>query len=186
VISDSCFSGTVTRAIVSKVLPGPRKTPDDRRVRFLSPALRGGTMLPNPWKAQPKGPKYTESKMREVLLSGCTDKEYSYDALIGDIYHGAMTYYALQAIRQANTRSPTPNCTAGWPICSMKRGILNILRWRGEASIKSGKFLREARNPMRQQRISDCTAVSNPGVVGKQAVMLTSDIDAGHLHTRGA
>lgn len=102
VISDSCFSGTVTRAIVSKVLPGLRKTPDDRRVRFLSPALRGGTMLPNPWEAQPKRQKYAESKMREVLLSGCTDKEYSYDALIGDIYHDGMTYYALQAIRQAN------------------------------------------------------------------------------------
>ena len=102
VISDSCFSGTVTRAIVSEVLPGLLKTPDDRRVRFLNPALRGGTVLPNPWKAQPKRQKYAESKMREVLLSGCTDKEYSYDALIGGVYHGAMTYYALQAIRQAN------------------------------------------------------------------------------------
>jgi metacaspase-1 len=77
VISDSCFSGTVTRAIVSEVLPGLLKTPDDRRVRFLNPALRGGIVLPNPWKAQPKGQKYAESKMREVLLSGCTDKEYS-------------------------------------------------------------------------------------------------------------
>jgi hypothetical protein len=92
VISDSCFSGTVTRAIVSEVLPGILKTPDDRRVRFLNPALRGGIVLPNPWKAQPKRQKYAESKMREVLLSGCTDKEYSYDALIGGIYHGAMTY----------------------------------------------------------------------------------------------
>ena len=102
VISDSCFSGTVTRAIVSEVLPGLLKTPDDRRVRFLNPALRGGLVLPNPWKAKPKRQLYPESKMREVLLSGCTDKEYSYDALIGGVYHGAMTYYALQAIRQAN------------------------------------------------------------------------------------
>jgi hypothetical protein len=39
--------------------------------------------------------------MKEVLLSGCTDKEYSYDALIGGTYHGAMSYYALQAIREA-------------------------------------------------------------------------------------
>jgi hypothetical protein len=102
VISDSCFSGTVTRAIVSEVLPGLLKTPDDRRVRFLNPALRGGVVLPNPWKAQPKCQQGAESKMREVLLSGCTDKEYSYDALIDGVYHGAMTYYALQAIRQAN------------------------------------------------------------------------------------
>ncbi|MGH8773208.1 MAG: hypothetical protein ACREV2_18830, partial [Burkholderiales bacterium] len=34
--------------------------------------------------------------------SGCTDKEYSYDALIAGKYHGAMTYYALSAIRAAN------------------------------------------------------------------------------------
>jgi hypothetical protein len=102
VISDSCHSGTVTRAIVSEVLPGLLKTPDDRRVRFLNPALRGGTVLPNPWKARPTRQKYPESRMREILLSGCTDKEYSYDALIGGTYHGAMTYFAMQAIRDAN------------------------------------------------------------------------------------
>lgn len=39
--------------------------------------------------------------MKDVLLSGCTDKEYSYDANIGGTYHGAMTYYALKAIREA-------------------------------------------------------------------------------------
>ncbi len=102
IISDSCHSGTVTRAAVSENLPGLR-TPDDRRVRFLNPALRGDPVLPNPWKAQPKRwEKYPESRMKEILLSGCTDKEYSYDALIGGTYHGAMTYYALQAIRDAN------------------------------------------------------------------------------------
>ena len=40
--------------------------------------------------------------MKEILISGCTDKEYSYDALIGGVYHGAMTYFALQAIKAAN------------------------------------------------------------------------------------
>jgi hypothetical protein len=96
VISDSCFSGTVTRAPVGA-------TPDDRRVRFLNPALRGGKVLTNPWKAKPaRAEKYPESKMKEVLLSGCTDKEYSYDARIGGVYHGAMTYYALEAIRSSN------------------------------------------------------------------------------------
>jgi hypothetical protein len=102
VISDSCFSGTVTRAAISDVIPGLRP-PDDRRVRFLNPALRGDKLLENPWKAKPKTrTRYPESKMREVLLSGCTDKEYSYDALIGGVYHGAMTNFALQAIHDAN------------------------------------------------------------------------------------
>jgi len=40
--------------------------------------------------------------MKDVLLSGCTASEYSYDALIGGKYHGAMTYFAIQAIREAN------------------------------------------------------------------------------------
>jgi hypothetical protein len=102
VVSDSCFSGTVTRAAVSEVIPG-LKTPDDRRVRFLNPALMGRAVLENPWKAKPKGKmKCPESRMKETLLSGCTDKEYSYDALISGVYHGAMTSYALTAIQQAN------------------------------------------------------------------------------------
>ena len=104
VISDSCFSGTVTRAAISENIPGHR-VPDDRRVRFLSPALRGDKVLPNPWRAQPKRlDKYPESGMKETLLSGATDKEYSYDALIDGLYHGAMTYFALQAIQAANYR----------------------------------------------------------------------------------
>lgn len=101
VISDSCFSGTVTRVAVSEFIPG-LKTPDDRRVRFLSPALRGQPVLENPWKAMPKAKdKYPETRMKEILLSGCSDKEYSYDALIEGTYHGAMTYFALKAITEA-------------------------------------------------------------------------------------
>jgi len=102
VISDSCFSGTVTRVAVGEIIPG-FAMPDERRVRFLSPALRGDPVLENPWRAEPKRrEKYPESGMRDVLLSGCNNKEYSYDARLGDTYHGAMTYHALQAIREAN------------------------------------------------------------------------------------
>lgn len=102
VISDSCHSGTVTRAAVSDNLPGLR-TPDDRRVRFYNPALRGDPVLANPWKAPPKRfEKYPEESMKHVLLSGCTDKEYSYDAHIEGDYHGAMSFCAQQAIRESN------------------------------------------------------------------------------------
>lgn len=101
VVLDNCFSGTATRAAVSDIIPGLR-TPDDRRVRFLSPALRGGKILQNPWKAKPKRiEKHAESAMKDVLLTGCTDKEYSYDANIDGTYHGAMSFYALRAIREA-------------------------------------------------------------------------------------
>ena len=102
IISDSCHSGTVTRAALNENIPWLR-TPDDRRVRFLHPALLGKAVLSNPWQAQDKAKtKHPQSKMKEILLSGCTANEYSYDALIGGKYHGAMTYYALQCIREAN------------------------------------------------------------------------------------
>lgn len=101
VILDNCFSGTATRAAVTDILPGLR-VPDRRRVRFLSPALRGLPVLANPWKAKPKRKiQYPQSKMKEVLLSGCSDKEYSYDAYFNDVPHGALTYYALEAMRRA-------------------------------------------------------------------------------------
>jgi hypothetical protein len=33
--------------------------------------------------------------------------------MIGGIYHGVMTYYALKAIREANDQISTCNCAAG-------------------------------------------------------------------------
>jgi metacaspase-1 len=102
VISDSCHSGTVTRAAINENIPW-LKTPDDRRVRFLNPALIGRAVLANPFHATNRSKvKYPQSKMKDILLSGCTASEYSYDALIGGKYHGAMTYFAIQAIRDAN------------------------------------------------------------------------------------
>ena len=40
--------------------------------------------------------------MKELLLSGCTQREYSWDAEINGKPHGAMTWYAIQTIRDAN------------------------------------------------------------------------------------
>ena len=40
--------------------------------------------------------------MHEVLVSGCRDNQYSYDARIDGTYHGAMTYFALRTIEEAN------------------------------------------------------------------------------------
>ena len=72
-------------------------------MRFLDPEKRGAPKLANPMKAQDKRKeKFPESGMKDVLLSGCSDKEYSYDALIEGKYHGAMTHFALKTIREAN------------------------------------------------------------------------------------
>ena len=101
VISDSCFSGTVTRAAPF------RPVPDDRRVRFLNPSVRGDQELtPEELnQARSKRPaKYPESGMKEILISGASDRQYATDAVIDGTYHGAMTYFAIQVIRQANYR----------------------------------------------------------------------------------
>jgi hypothetical protein len=104
VISDSCHSGTLTRAPFDEMLPEELRFPDQRRVRFLNPALiRGGPILADPMGAPPRQRfAFPESEMNHLLLSGCTDREYSYDAKIGGTFHGAMTYYALEAIQSAN------------------------------------------------------------------------------------
>lgn len=85
VISDSCFSGSVTRLI-----------PERARPRYIPPAgglpdrsiVRRRFLLP-------------ESGMPELLISGCSDSEYSYDAEIDGRYNGAMTAMAIRVIRQS-------------------------------------------------------------------------------------
>jgi metacaspase-1 len=83
IISDSCFSGSVTRLVPEKAWPRfiPINGFDEDRVvrqRFLLP----------------------ESGMPEILISGCTDSEYSYDAEIDGRYNGAMSAMAIRVIRQ--------------------------------------------------------------------------------------
>lgn len=97
VISDSCHSGSVTRA----ALPGI--TPDDRRVRFLNPKkIRKPVIDDVRARAAPLRPEvHPESEMKELLLSGCRANQYSYDARIGRTYHGAMTWHALRVIEEA-------------------------------------------------------------------------------------
>jgi metacaspase-1 len=102
VISDSCHSGTVTRAAVGDSIPG-LSSPDDRRVRFLHPALfRSTRALPDPMGTRPRGRMaFPQSSMNHVLVSGCLDSEYSFDAVIEGDYHGAMTFHAIRTIVDA-------------------------------------------------------------------------------------
>jgi len=101
VISDSCFSGSVTRALLEDNIPGV-SFPNDRRVRFLNPALIGRGVITDPIGSVPRQKlAFPQRSMSHLLLSGCTDHEYSYDAQIGGSYHGAMTYHAIKAITDA-------------------------------------------------------------------------------------
>ena len=97
-ISDSCFSGTVTRA------PGNIPAPDDRRPRFVRPSILGLPELEDLRRAKPRGAAVSESQMKEVLIAGCNDHQSSYDAKFGSVYNGAMTFFALDILRAAGYR----------------------------------------------------------------------------------
>ncbi len=86
VISDSCFSGTVTRALISEAgKPRYVKTDDiPANAKLIKPFL-------------------SEDDMIEILLSGCSDSEYSYDANINNRWNGAMSAYAILEIRKGQT-----------------------------------------------------------------------------------
>lgn len=109
VISDSCHSGTNTRAPVNDLLPARYHTAEDLRIRFLNPALIPDVARRGPILADPMGTKprtrivHPESGMNHVLLSGCRDDEVSWDANIEGTYNGAMSYHALKAIRAAGS-----------------------------------------------------------------------------------
>lgn len=101
VISDSCHSGSLTRA-----LPPGRRTPDDRRVRFMNPRAIGLPAIKDVRRnAKPRRTAQgSQAAMNEILLSGCRDDQFAFDAKFGRKYHGAMSFTALGIIAGANYR----------------------------------------------------------------------------------
>jgi hypothetical protein len=103
-VSDSCHSGTVTRA-------APAEDSDGPRVRFLPMAAwlpekklpRGGNGKPLARIALPqtKSPWSGVLSGGDLLISGCQEgpDNYSYDASFGGRPSGAFTYYALKALK---------------------------------------------------------------------------------------
>jgi hypothetical protein len=95
-ISDSCHSGTVARDLNMPGIASPKGKP-----RFLDPSVflspeelnlpvaRGMAREFNPKK------KHTNTAL---LMSGCQEKEYSYDARINNRPNGAFTYNALKIL----------------------------------------------------------------------------------------
>lgn len=106
VIMDCCHSGTITRAIVPPDAP--------RRERFLPCPLDlmatesgrklRGTVRGRLGKA-PRGRKrksdIVNADIQEILITGCRDTQTSADADIGGSYNGALTYYLVESIKEA-------------------------------------------------------------------------------------
>ncbi len=94
-ISDSCHSGTVSR-----LLPPMTWQSRPRQVRFLSPSLFLSGPETTRARALEQRPIVGGSRASALLLSGCKDNEYSYDAWFGDRPNGAFTRAAIDAYAQ--------------------------------------------------------------------------------------
>jgi hypothetical protein len=91
-IMDCCHSGNITRAIPGEDAPKIRylpyrgeEVPEDVVVEDLPTK---GRILGN-----------AEDGMVEVLITGCRDSEFSYDARFNGQPFGAMTYYAVEILK---------------------------------------------------------------------------------------
>lgn len=107
-VSDSCHSGTVTRAAQD-----PDVDPNATRARFLPignwmpeaelPRGAGGGPLQRLPPVQGSSPlaRLVARRSGDLLLSGCQEgpDNFSYDAFINGRPNGAFTYYALKALR---------------------------------------------------------------------------------------
>jgi hypothetical protein len=92
VISDSCFSGTMTRAVLS-----PLTTSRHRRARFLPPTQVLTEAEARRAVLARRAPRSVRPDLC-TLLAGCTDEELSYDGEFDGRPNGAFTYCALQAL----------------------------------------------------------------------------------------
>lgn len=106
-ISDSCHSGTVTRAAKAE-------KDADSRPRFMPmgnwlptrelPKNRAGKVaatMSGPSGASPLLAAASTNRLGDLLLSGCKEgpNNFSYDARIKGRFNGAFTYYALKALK---------------------------------------------------------------------------------------
>jgi hypothetical protein len=95
-ISDSCHSGSVTRFAD---LGGPADT--KARIRFVAPEAFLGRSALSAARAVDKAPFTGVIRPPEgLLLSGCADPQFSYDAWFNRRPNGAFTYAALRALER--------------------------------------------------------------------------------------
>lgn len=107
VISDSCHSGTVVK--FAPILTPPtikgRNAPQ-RKVRFLPPAAflsrRQITPLGEVMRHRATS---APGRHAALLMSGCQDVEYSYDAFFEGRANGAFTYVAIRALAKLGPKS---------------------------------------------------------------------------------
>lgn len=91
-LSDSCHSGSVSRLYSP---PGEK-----RRIRFMPPSVyEKDEARVRELRRLERAPQRTRARSGALLVAGCRDDEYSYDAEFGGKANGAFTYFALQALK---------------------------------------------------------------------------------------
>lgn len=111
VILDCCHSGTGLRNGIAKPLPEGVKN------RFLAPPISSMLLSPSTSidedlgivkKPLSKGfftrscVDLTDKQGETILISGCKDNQTSADAYINGRYHGALTYYLVDILKEHN------------------------------------------------------------------------------------
>jgi metacaspase-1 len=99
-ISDSCHSGTVTRFAPLSTPPTIKQNgAPQRTVRFLPPAVYLPQNEVDHLSPTPPAPRLRPlHKSRALLLAGCQDHEYSYDAYFLGRPNGAFTFVSIRAL----------------------------------------------------------------------------------------
>jgi hypothetical protein len=100
VISDSCHSGSVTRAQLRRTYEADNAAAENAPKPRYMPPLEEIDAIRTSLIPVRRRFLYPESNMTEVLLSGCNATEYSYDACINGRFNGAMTAMAVRLIKK--------------------------------------------------------------------------------------
>ena len=107
VIMDCCHSGTNTRAITpldapikERFLPCPLDLMATESGRKLRGTLRG--QLGKAPRGRKRKSDIVHADIKEMLITGCRDTQTSADAHIGGSFNGALTYYLVESIKEAN------------------------------------------------------------------------------------
>jgi hypothetical protein len=129
VLLDCCHSGTGLRALDRphaparpRFLPHPSAKPSAGR----RPARRFGVSV---------------TKTNAVLIAACREDQTSADAMIGDAYHGAHTYYLCRALRDANWNSTYRALVASAGVALARAGFDQVPQLEGPSRLLSSPFL---------------------------------------------
>jgi hypothetical protein len=93
-VADCCHSGTITRNFLRTI------NNNDVRIRYMPPEDVDDMGYSFGFRSISNQLFVPEEGMQEILLSGCKDHEYSYDAVFNGVPYGAMTYFSNQILRK--------------------------------------------------------------------------------------